>query len=276
MNIESLIHLSQKPLPFTRSTAPFWDDPHISKGLLKAHLNTEWDAASRNHTTIKASVEWLCDEILPPPPGPILDLGCGPGLYCALLAHKGYQMTGLDLSSRSLTYAREYAIKEGLEIEYHLLDYLMMDYFAYFQAVLLIYCDFCVLSPERRSLLLKRVKRSLVPGGLFIFDVFTPNQREEEPQTPFWEAKEEGFWSSDPHLVLEKHFYYQKEELHLNQTIVIQQEGVEVYRFWEQYYRPPEIESELIEAGFNEIEIYASIVGDTYSKGSKTMAIVAH
>ena len=30
--------LKEKPLPYAQSTAPFWDDEHISKGMLSAHL----------------------------------------------------------------------------------------------------------------------------------------------------------------------------------------------------------------------------------------------
>ena len=43
--IEPLFHLLKKPMLWQRSTEPFWDDEHISKGMLEAHLNPDLDAA---------------------------------------------------------------------------------------------------------------------------------------------------------------------------------------------------------------------------------------
>ena len=37
--IEMLFHLLQKPTLWQRGSEPFWDDEHISKGMLEAHLN---------------------------------------------------------------------------------------------------------------------------------------------------------------------------------------------------------------------------------------------
>lgn len=43
----------KRPELWQRSAASLWDDPHISKGMLKAHLDPEIDAASRRHETHK-------------------------------------------------------------------------------------------------------------------------------------------------------------------------------------------------------------------------------
>ena len=54
-----LNYASNKPKIYEPSTSKFWDDEHISKGMLEAHLNPEWDAATRNHQFITKSVEWI-------------------------------------------------------------------------------------------------------------------------------------------------------------------------------------------------------------------------
>lgn len=46
-----------RPELYAPSSAPFWDDEHISRGMLVAHLDPQWDAASRNHAFIDQSVE---------------------------------------------------------------------------------------------------------------------------------------------------------------------------------------------------------------------------
>ena len=81
--MKSLFKLLQKPKLWQRSTEPFWDDDHISKGMLEAHLNQYWDAASRKHSYIDKSVKWLMSII--PEGSKVLDIGCGPGLYTKLL-----------------------------------------------------------------------------------------------------------------------------------------------------------------------------------------------
>src|SRR6266568_2998760 len=44
---------------------------------------------------------------LPPPPARILDIGSGPGRYSLMLAKQGYEVTLIDLSPRSIRWAKE-------------------------------------------------------------------------------------------------------------------------------------------------------------------------
>jgi SAM-dependent methyltransferase len=45
----------------------------------------------------------------------LLDLGCGRGRHSLILAKRGYNVTGVDLSARALEVAREQAVAQGLE-----------------------------------------------------------------------------------------------------------------------------------------------------------------
>ena len=47
MNLQKLKKFQQKPAPFTPGEPLFWDDPHISAQMLKAHLNPNTDQSSR-------------------------------------------------------------------------------------------------------------------------------------------------------------------------------------------------------------------------------------
>ena len=40
------------------------------------------------------------------PPGPVADLGCGPGAHALALARRGYDVTGIDGSPRMIQVAR--------------------------------------------------------------------------------------------------------------------------------------------------------------------------
>jgi SAM-dependent methyltransferase len=46
--------------------------------------------------------------LAPPPPGRLLDIGCGAGWTSALFATRSYQVTGIDLSPEAITFAREH------------------------------------------------------------------------------------------------------------------------------------------------------------------------
>jgi len=51
---------------------------------------------------------------LPPPPGPILDLGCGTGEHARFLHGEGYRVVGVDRSDAQIEAARDYAT-DGLD-----------------------------------------------------------------------------------------------------------------------------------------------------------------
>lgn len=275
-HIDTLLEWARKPEPFTESTAPFWDDPHISKQMLKAHLDPTFDAASRALSTIEASVRWFHEQILPPAPADVLDLGCGPGLYASALARLGYKVTGLDISRRSLAYAQKKAEKEELSIEYCHQNYLHMEYKEAFHAALLIFCDFGVFSPRERLELLQKVKAALRPGGLFLFDVNTPRYNNINKEGRSWEVVSQGFWSEKPHLVLEETFSYPEEKLQLNQYLVIMDNGkTEAYRVWDQHYDQEDLADLLEQAGFKTYQFFSDLTGKAYDKNSPTLAVKA-
>lgn len=72
---------------YEKSKEPFWEDEHISKSMLKAHLDQNTDRASRKLDTIKETVNWIIKKH--ENPKRILDLGCGPGLYTKEFFDKG-------------------------------------------------------------------------------------------------------------------------------------------------------------------------------------------
>lgn len=96
---KKLLNYLNRPAIYENSSAKFWDDEHISKGMLEAHLNPQWDAATRNLEFVRASVDWI-DKIAPAKEyNMLLDMGCGPGIYAEYFYLKGYCVTGIDLSS---------------------------------------------------------------------------------------------------------------------------------------------------------------------------------
>ena len=52
-------HLNPPLFEKGKTQEDFWDNEHISKMMLMAHLNPNWDAASRKPATIKGTCQWL-------------------------------------------------------------------------------------------------------------------------------------------------------------------------------------------------------------------------
>ena len=275
MDFEKLKPYLEKPAPFTPGEPLFWDDPHISAQMLNAHLNPTNDAASRRPGTITATVDWLIGEIDLKPGDSVIDLGCGPGLYASRFAQRGLKVTGVDYSKRSIAYAEGFAKENGLDIEYRYQNYLELTDENRFDAALLIYGDFCPLSPEQRSELLTNIHRALKPGGYFVLDVTTRHHRRKYGNQNNWYAVKSGFWKPGPHLVLEDGIDYPEESIYLDQAIVIEDGGnTTVYRNWFQDYSLEMITKELNAGGFAVIAAGNDLAGTLYTEDSEWIGLI--
>lgn len=275
--ISQLIELQQNPEPFTPGEPLFWNDPHISKQMLDAHLDPNIEAASRKPETIDRSVKWLIKTLGLKTTASILDLGCGPGLYASRLARAGFHITGVDYSVRSIEYATKYASENNLNIAYRYQNYLELSDENQYDAALLIYGDFCPLSPEQRSTLLKNIHGALKPNGQFVLDVSTREHRKKVGNKNNWYAAESGFWKPGPHLVLEQGFDYTEESIWLDQYTVIEADGkVSVYRNWFQDYTPETITAELEQGGFTVESLWGDLTGEPYTPASEWIGLITH
>ena len=266
---DKLLHLLQKPALWQRSTKPFWDDEHISKGMLEAHLNHEWDAASRKHSTIDRSVKWLTGII--PPQGKILDLGCGPGLYTKRLSDMGYSVTGMDFSKRSIEYAKSHDART----EYIYRNYLELDYTDTFDVILLIYGDYAALTLDERRTLTPKVYQALKPGRVFILDVFTEKQFAKKAEKTSWAlCGKGGFWSAEPHICLEAAYLYENNTVAVDQHIVVTNDGINEYLIWDTAYTVQKLTDEVSPYGFKVNGVFDDICGSPYTGEAETLCFV--
>jgi SAM-dependent methyltransferase len=262
--------LLMKPKLFEKTTAQFWSDEHISKGMLEAHLNPNTDAASRKPAFIDQATTWIAS--LLPPGSTLLDIGCGPGLYTKRLAERGLTVTGLDFSARSIAYAKEHDPKST----YVLQSYLEMEFENAFDMITLIWCDYAALVPEDRLNLLHRVHRALKPGGYFLFDVFTPlwNQGKKESQS--WSINDKGgFWSAHPHICFDADFYFENNLIDVNRIVLIEEQEVRCLNIWNTCFTKESVQDELQPMGFTVLQFYASVTGIPYSDSTNTLCVVA-
>ncbi len=275
LNLELLLATQQKPALFPERGELFWDDPYISQQLLKAHLDSATDTASFKHETIDKTVEWIVDYCGLKAGSRVLDLGCGPGLYCTRLHKRGINVTGMDFSRNSIEYADRYAKENGMDIEYIYQNYLNMDYENEFDAILLIYCDLGALTDSERDILLGKVRKALKPEGTLIFDVFTGHYF-DHPAWKNWYVSGANFWRPYAHLVLEQELRYEEADVILRQHTVIDESGkISVYRIWDHYYTRGSAIKMLQENGIKVQDIFSDLTGKPFEEKTDKMGIAA-
>ena len=270
-----LAAIIKKPALYEKGTAELWTDEHISKGMLEAHLHPTWDAATRNHATVRENVKWICSVAPAEQYLSLLDLGCGPGIYAEEFHKRGYQVTGMDISERSISYARNSAQEKNLPIKYYHQNFLTMDFKKQFDLVTLIYYDFCTLPTEDRAKILKNIYAALKPGGLLIVEVHTPQHFLGKKECKRWEYAEKSFYCASPHLCLESFYRYDEQNTVLNQYIIVTEHDVKSINVWHHTFTKEAFSQNLDTAGFSVKTIYGNMMGAGYDENGKEMCFVA-
>ncbi|WP_434133874.1 class I SAM-dependent methyltransferase [Sporomusa sphaeroides] len=270
----SISRVLEKPPLYTKSEVAFWNDEHISKQMLKAHLDPEFEGASRKLTFIDKSAAWI-KEIVPPSNFPLLlDMGCGPGIYAERLATAGYQVTGIDFSKRSIDYAQNSALEQGLDITYLYQNYLDMDLNKLFDFIIMIYCDYGALSTTDRQIVMQKVFNHLRPGGKFLLDVFSAAKYNHFQEKKTWEiCHNGGFWREDKYVVLNGCYKYSN-NVTLEQISIISSRETATYYLWNSYFTKETLIKEANDAGFKVCKVFGDVTGNPYQEDNFTIAIL--
>lgn len=128
------------------------------------------------------------------PVSTVLDLGCGTGTIACLLAERGYQVIAVDGSEEMLTEAaRKAAELERPPLFLHQ-DMTRLRLLEPVDAAISTLDSLNYLTTERAlGEALRRVYRWLKPGGVFLFDVNTPDKLRRMDQQVYLDETEESF-----------------------------------------------------------------------------------
>ena len=274
---EELERINERPEPFQCYTASdLWTDEHTSKQMLSFHLNETVDVSSRNAEFINRSVEWIVSEFNIGRDFKIVDFGCGPGLYTNRLAERGATVTGIDFSNNSLKYAKQVAAEKGLKIDYVLRNYLKFETVNSFDLFIMIMCDYCVLSPEQRKVMLSKFNSLLRPDGSVLLDVYSLNTFNQKEESATYELNQlNGFWSPEDYYCFVNTFKYEKEKVILDKYTIIEESRKRVVYNWLQCYSKDSLRDEFEENGFKVEELYSDVAGKAFISESTEIAVVA-
>ncbi len=257
----NVVHRKKVPKPWEEAEKIPWNDPDFSRRMLKEHLSQKHDAASRRTALIKKHVDWIHRFALDEKPSRILDLGCGPGLYCARLSALGHACHGIDFSPASIAYALKNA-SEGCT--YTLADMRSTDFGSGYDLVMLIFGEFNVFKSEEAQQILDKACRALNPGGKLLLEVTTYDAVYELGNQPAtWYSAENELFAEGPHLCLMESFWDDDQTVAIERYYIIDAASGEVtsHSASTQAYENDELADMLLRAGFRALDFYPSLTG---------------
>ena len=268
--------INKRPACFELYTAAdLWTDEHTSSRMLQFHLNGSIDVASRKMAFIDRSVAWMVSRFGLGEGKAVADFGCGPGLYTTRFAAAGASVTGIDFSPRSIEYAKETSIRQGLSIDHVNANYLEFASEKRFNLITMIMCDYCALSPTQRQIMLEKFRTHLQTGGALLLDVYSLNAfatRQESATYAF--RLLDGFWCSDPYFGFQNTFKYEPERVVLDKYTIIEPTRTRVIFNWLQYFDRETLRSEIESCGLLVEEFLGNVAGDAYDPASDELAVL--
>ncbi len=206
-------------------------------------------------------------------PRTAVDLACGTGSVALLMAQKGLEVTGVDMSEEMLTVAVQKAQKAGVMPRFvcQRLEELRLP-----RAVDLAVCaldslDY-ITDPAACQEAIRRTYKALNPGGIFIFDVNTPEKLRAMDGQVFLDEDEDVYcvWRGE---------FDESTNICSYGMDLFQRQGEVWTRSFEEHreyaYSREQLEEYLKAAGFTNIAVYADREFSTPREGEQRIYIKA-
>jgi SAM-dependent methyltransferase len=271
-----LREINRRPACFEHYTAAdLWTDEHTSSKMLAFHLHGSTDVSSRKTEFIDRSVAWLIACFGLAEGKVVADFGCGPGLYTTRLAGSRAAVTGIDFSERSIRYARELSLRQGLSIDHIHANYLEFESDKRFDLITMIMCDYCALSPAQRRVMLDKFRRHLRVGGALLLDVYSLTAfAAREEAAAYAPNLHEGFWSSEPYFGFTNTFRYDADRVVLDKYTIIEETRARTIYNWLQYFDRETLRTEIESQGLVVEEFLGNVAGAVYDPAGHEFAVI--
>jgi SAM-dependent methyltransferase len=132
----------------------------------------------RDEAEAKAFIRKLIHFLQPPPGSRMLDVACGRGRHCRMLAELGFDVTGFDLSFESINYAKQLGQKDNLSFYQH--DMRRPFWINYFNYAFNFFTSFGYFATRREhDDAMRTIAASLKADGIFVIDYLNAHYVEE-------------------------------------------------------------------------------------------------
>jgi SAM-dependent methyltransferase len=145
----------------------------------------------------------LIERLRPLPESRILDLGCGRGRHSRILAEKGFQVTGIDISPANIVFAKQY---ETDRLEFYQHDMRLPFRVNYFDCAFSFFTSFGYFNTRREhDDAIRTIGNSLKENGSFVIDYLNTHYAEDrlvyhEEKTIDGTVYEINRWQDETHF----------------------------------------------------------------------------
>jgi SAM-dependent methyltransferase len=200
----------------------------------------------------------------------VLDLCCGPGRHAVPLARRGAQVTGVDRTRFHLGLARERTRLAGVSVELVEADMREFRRPAAYDLALSLFTSFGYFeSREDDLLVLRNVRASLRPHGVFVIDVLG----KEWIARHFQATRSRSL--ADGTLLIERNAVVDDWTRVENQGVLIRGGRVRTFQLRLTVYSGLELKDRLGQAGFGAVAIYGGLDGSPYGLDAGRLVAVA-
>jgi len=124
--------------------------------------------ANRNDQEAADFINTLIDYLHPAENSLMLDVACGKGRHSVQLAHKGFDVTGIDLSEESIASALEH---QNEKLHFYVHDMRLPFYINYYNYVFNFFTSFGYFKTQREhDNALRTMSQALQSGGMLVID----------------------------------------------------------------------------------------------------------
>ena len=131
----------------------------------------------RDDKEAETFISTLIDHLQPAPGSTILDIACGRGRHSRILAKKGFNVTGIDISFDSIAFAKKFE-NENLEFYQH--DMRLPFRVNYFDHAFNFFTSFGYFRTRREhDDTIRTIANGLKPNGIFVIDYLNVHYSED-------------------------------------------------------------------------------------------------
>ena len=107
----------------------------------------------------------------------LVDIACGRGRHSKILAEKGYDVTGIDISPENISFAQQF---ETEKLHFYQHDMRLPFWINYFNCAFNFFTSFGYFRTEREHYnAIRTISNSLKPGGTFVLDYLNVHYAED-------------------------------------------------------------------------------------------------
>ncbi len=208
----------------------------------------------------------------------VLDIACGAGDHSVLLAKKGFNVSGFDLSASLIKSAEELASENNVPVNFFTGDMREINFVQRFKGAVLLSHSFGFFNHEENRKVLEGTYNALVEGGKLLLDLMNPYNMPKFSKS--WTKLKGGYLLSEPHFLDAPAGVLRGRpatfvDTEKGQIILMNQDALSNNDI--RMYTALEIQDLIEEVGFSKVELFGAnkLPRMPYAASSERMVVVA-